>query len=109
MEYKQNEKHALTEKSTEGIIGDEDQVSEAAGGTASTDVSSTTCIKCKISPIATATAEIVADVTQTASIISTGDASSTASVSKSGAVAEVHRTWFAAIISFFALGWILCT
>ena len=57
--------------------------------------------------IATATAEIVADVTQSASIISTGDASSTASVSKSGAVAEVHRTWFAAIIGFFALGWIL--
>ena len=107
LEYKQKEK---SQQFTEEIIGAEDQVGldgEATKDATSTDGSPTTCTKCKTLRIATATAEIVPDVTQSASIISTGDASSTAPESKSGAVVEIHRTWFAVIVGLFALAWIL--
>jgi hypothetical protein len=60
--------------------------------TSLTDVSPTTCTKCKKFPIATATTKVVADVTQSVSIISIGDALSTVSASMGCTVVEVHRT-----------------
>ena len=107
MEYKSP---AAAQKSTEKISGAGDQVEldgENTESASSTNISPNTCTKCKTSRIATSTAEAMTDVTQSASIISTGDASRTASASKSGAVVEVHRTWFSAIVGLFALGWIL--
>lgn len=101
MEYNSS---APTQKSTEEISGAGDQEELDAESASSKNISPTTCTKCKTSRIATSTAEAMTDVT---SIISTGDASSTVSEGKSGAVFELYRTWFSAIVALLALGWIL--